>query len=105
MEFNHQERKYTAPEKLFGLECLSAAPTAIERDIENALGRNSHDHKHDCSAPLTEFLGEKTGQFVEALLEVVLRSCLEINGLKIGAFHRVKRWHEAIFPCLVEGTN
>jgi len=41
MEFNHDHlqdsRKYTAPEKLIGLEYLSLTPMVIERVIENAL--------------------------------------------------------------------
>jgi hypothetical protein len=55
MEFNRdhlqEDRKYTAPKELIGLEYLYSTPMVIERYIENALRRNSHDHKHDGVAP------------------------------------------------------
>ena len=55
MEFNYdylqENREHTAPEKIIGLEYSSLTPTVTERDIENALGRSSPDHKHDCLAP------------------------------------------------------
>ena len=52
-----------------------------------------------------EFPGEEVGQFVQALLQVTLRSRLEANRFKIGPFPRPKRLHEAIFPLHVEDGN
>jgi hypothetical protein len=96
MEFNHdhlqENRKYTAPEKLIGLEYLSLTPAVIERE------RTS-------SKTLTEFLGEKMGQFVQAPRQVGLRSCLVTNRFKIGPFRELKRLHEAIVSLRVDDGN
>jgi len=54
---------------------------------------------------LTEFLGEKAGQVVQAPRQVLLRSCLVTNRFKIGPFWELKRLQEAIFPLRVEDGN
>jgi hypothetical protein len=54
---------------------------------------------------LTEFLGEKVGQFVQAPRQVGLRSCLVTNRFKIGPFRELKRLYEAIFPLRIEDGN
>ena len=53
----------------------------------------------------TEFLGDKVGQIVQALLQVGLRSCLVTNGFKIESFRELKRLHEAALPLRVEAGN
>ena|ERR1700733_8659006 len=53
----------------------------------------------------TEFLGDKAGQFVQALRQVGLGSCPVTNRFKIGPFRELKRLHKAIFPLLVEVGN
>ena len=43
-----QERsEYAAPKEHIGLEYSSLTPTVIDGDIENALPRNSQNHKHN----------------------------------------------------------
>ena len=49
-----------------------------------------------------EFLGDKGGQFVQALLQVVIRGCPVKNRFKIRSFRETKRLNEAIFPLRVE---
>ena len=53
----------------------------------------------------TEFLGDKEGQLVQALLQIGPGSCLVTNRFKIGLFRELKRLHEAIFPLLIEVGN
>jgi hypothetical protein len=54
---------------------------------------------------LTEFLGEKVGQFVQAPRQVVLRSCPETYRFEIGPVPRLESMHETIFPVHVKFGN